>query len=118
MNAANLELCKELYEVSGWYGDFYFTQYEVKPFEATTLVGRNGVIATAYSLGYLLRKLPYPRDIRFSETHDLTIIDFQCYPSKVVSNIYAHEFRVKADTPEDAAVKLAIELFKQGVLKL
>lgn len=118
MSVASLELCKELYELSGWkpdeghwYNDMY-AEGEVKlvrfpvPYRNN---GRANVIIPAYDLGYLLRKLP----------EDLTTY------GKFRGEWYAHfsgygktdEKITYATTPEDAAASLAIELFKQGVLK-
>lgn len=121
MNVALLELCRELYELSGW-GDGsdmnklkwldYYDDWSVP----------------AYDLGYLLRKLPSyieqqgnldgidrqrrvafqirkwerPEVVWFAEYHEI---------------YYRPLYRTEADTPEDAACKLAIELFKQGILK-
>lgn len=92
MNVASLELCKELYELSGWKtgGD--------KP----TWNGRKGVnSAPAYDLGYLLRKLPYHGVISGQGTFR------QASCSGYIAS---------SDTPEDALAQLAIELHKQGVL--
>lgn len=62
--------------------------------------------ATGYSLGYLLRKLPRAAIVSL--------------PPKYRASIYVtgvtDELVFDADTPEDAACKLAIELFKQGIL--
>ncbi len=101
MNVASLELCKELYELSEWndpdapseYSDDHKFQY------------------SRYTLGYLLRKLPKGCSVYYIHNKD----DF--YTSE-----YKHDkagFLTQgtgADTPEDAACKLAIELFKQKVL--
>jgi hypothetical protein len=56
----------------------------------------------AYDLGYLLRKLPQPYSIMAYSTGRLVAVQ--------------GEVTATADTPEDAAAKLAIELFKQGIL--
>ena len=87
MNTASLELCKELFELSGWDGTAYEHELlngkhytRTLPVKEMTHFDQNTYIP-AYDLGYLLRKLP---------------------PSIQ-----------RADTPEDAASKLAIELFKQ-----
>lgn len=97
MNTASLELCKELYELSGWEGeeDVY---RQAEPGEED-----ENVVCPAYSAGYLLRKLP----------KDETTYGFKL--GKWYAQYQAAP--VFADTPEDALCKLAIELFKQGVLK-
>jgi hypothetical protein len=111
MNVASLELCKELYELSGW--------------QATAKYRKNGFLVTwgymrlkgsetpAYDLGYLMRKLPI----------DCVV----CQVSEPIDGVYwfaggmsgeydVHLNHFKAVTPEDAAAKLAIEMFKEGVL--
>jgi hypothetical protein len=98
MNVASLELCKALYELSGWAGDDSFGDMD------------SGKSATpAYDLGYLLRKLPQGTHI-VKNTGDKP--DYSCW-----SYLHENVDTVRADTPEDAACMLAIELFKQGVLK-
>lgn len=98
---ASLELCKELYELSGWI--------DRKELRLDYVVGKG--VLPRYDLGYLLRKLP---------------LGSQVYTSIGKPNKYYahyHELRgeksgfCEADTPEDAACKLAIELFKKGILK-
>lgn len=111
-NVASLELCKELYELSGWANtkEQYLTDF---------YRNRDGdIIAPKYDLGYLLRKLRGLRP-RIHEVIDkvkyhnkVDYIEYDCYA-------YTHNdvFSAHADTPENAACKLAIELFKQGILK-
>ena len=76
----------------------------------------------AYDLGYLLRKLPPviqdPYDKVFKHLQLWINGDATVHVGYVEP--YAHDDKVAyaqhADTPEDAACKLAIELFKQGIL--
>jgi hypothetical protein len=110
MNVANFELCQELYDLSGWLtgidGNCYASLpgerkgFEVRPLRDT---GNDRIqICPAYDLGYLLRRLP-PGNV-------LTSLEDECIASsspKVTT----------ASNPEDAAAKLAIELFRSGVLK-
>lgn len=103
-NVASLENCKRLYELSGWYGDLYYTEYDVKPFKATTLVGKGDCIMTAYDAGYLLRKLP---DAAVSRNFG----DGELWTAWTLAGK-----QVWASTPEDALALLAIQLFEQGVL--
>lgn len=108
MNVASLPLCKELYELSGWDG---VTQYHSVADAPDNI--------PAYDLGYLLRKLPNSLPFKFYGGNSTNPYTFQlrknkaywlaCYPST--------ELQEAADTPEDAAAKLAIDLFKQGILK-
>lgn len=97
MAVASLELCKELHTLSGWetpLDQFHYNEGEPLP---------------AYDLGYLLRKLQR----NHVELYGLTTGEW-------TARAYWHsteQARAEyADTPEDAAAKLAIELFKQGIL--
>lgn len=124
-DVASLGLCKELYEVSGWTGTFNFWEqsdgvpsgepYLIQP----ELMRRYGLWGTqevkkrwpAYDLGYLLRKLPErDKDIRN------TVMLGRATGNQGWSCIY-RDFAGLGDTPEDAAAKLAIELFKQKILQ-
>lgn len=123
MDVTSRELSKELYKLSGW-------RYKT---------GTNGVwydegqlaIATwienaipAYTLGYLLRKLPKEVDMHYltleiCDAHDEQewAADYLRYPNQfLVANDPINADTTHASTPENAAAKLAIELFKQGVL--
>lgn len=115
MNTASLKLCKELFEVSGWHEDLEWHINRKPP------AAEFSRIAPAYDAGFLLRKLPLNIDDGFFElnhygtdngywiaqycTHDLN------------TNVFTYDFSNHGDTPEDAACKLVIELFKQGILK-
>ena len=110
MNVANFELCQELYELSGWLtgidGYCYVSLagekrgFEVRPL---TDAGNDGIqICPAYDLGYLLRRLPVGNVL--SSVEDKWIASSS---PKVAT----------AATPEDAAAKLAIELFKRAAAK-
>lgn len=135
MNVASLELCKELYELSGWFDTSYKHyeingEYQLKPsigiHDEWGGEGRNvlSMLAPAYDLGYLLRKLPasiIEKDgaYRGGAPRQLSI----CTNYRVLNTEplwvagYGKAYANKADTPEDAACKLTIELFKQDVLK-
>lgn len=111
MNVANLELCKELYELSGW-GDTYFwfagghLQRNQDPPRALL----SDKTVAAYDLGYLLGKLqsywPMAVYIGGGKQNEWSVS---------VNSKY-HVTPQEADIPENAAAKLAIELFKQGIL--
>ena len=95
MNVASLELSKELYELSGWeagYMDWHYDEYVRR-------------VGPKYDLGYLLRKLPEQTHVYFTGTSWATTWN-KPYKSRSTSS----------DSPENAAAKLAIELFKQGIL--
>jgi hypothetical protein len=116
-----LELCKELYELSGWMVDDYYMGYPLvwatdemsKGLAKHQLVWHEPwrsdpnykFVAPAYDLGYLLRKLQgYDCGVYYSNQWQQWIAT-------------AHDNNQgKADTPENAAAKLAIELFKQNIL--
>ncbi|MDI9934734.1 hypothetical protein QM806_04595 [Rhodococcus sp. IEGM 1351] len=67
----------------------------------------------AYSVGYLLQKLPHSVEVRnHFMNEDFGVIQIGGWANEMRSRL-----NVTADTPEDAACKLAIELFKQGDLK-
>lgn len=122
MNVASLELCKELFELSGWKGTHYnwYTHVSAKvepELQHRKMVrladSNNWIEIPAYDLGYLLRKLPHRIKFKDFELHKVYEDDWWA------GYTYQEEFVIKAfaDTPEDATCKLAIELFKQGVLK-
>lgn len=156
MNVASLDLCKELYELSGWKDcDLLWRWYlnwlddtETEP-ELVMKRGHMNVAAPfkvpAYDLGYLLRKLPAylaekrdKRKLLTPENSRLYWFTLQKYPQELEggehlidewccsydsveagSGVYStdkFDASTFADTPEDAACKLAIELFKTGVL--
>lgn len=119
MNVASLELCKELYELSGWTGCNFHHSTDDDQYYLTYMVGSEGdkyplnrsiekrkfiIDLPAYDLGYMLRKLP---------AHEL-----HSYNNGVYAAIHKglETFNYKASTPEDAAAKLAIQLFKQNIL--
>jgi len=120
MNVASLELCKELYELSGWYcGDniWHYSEFNglstLAP--ADDDIGRTyKKLCPAYDLGYLLRKLQ-TTVIR----NNVRAIGVQYQQPRGsaewragYTGIYCY-----GGTPENALCKLAIELFKQGILK-
>lgn len=134
MNVASLELSKELYELSGWKDTFNSWEYSDgipagEPYlTQPELMRRYGLWSTqevkkqypAYDLGYLLRKLPEGATVsKFKGGQNFTL-PYGCRIN-FGGNRSNRDLFVKlnklANTPEDAACLLAIELFKQGVLK-
>jgi hypothetical protein len=95
MQVANRQLCEELYQFSGWID----AEWRLAPDPASGLGSKR---VPAYDLGYLLRKLPAKSQIYNG-------VNYWTARYRDVRS------RVKA-SPEDAAAKLCIELFKQGVL--
>lgn len=136
MHVASLELCKELYELSGWgrmdntsSTDHYYRSswitvktgepdvmrnWKIEPWESFNEVARlhcslnKGHAVPAYDLGYLLRKLPYGFTIvtRFNDG----------WLASWAERSNAPDVAVEGDTPENATAELCIELFKNGTL--
>lgn len=113
MNVASLELSKELYELSGWPGP----QVSGITVSDQTYGGHfdddGNFVAPKFNLGYLLRKLPYDTMIRISRSGFTARWSNQ---SVRMPGIQLLTINIHRTTPEDAAAKLAIELFKQGAL--
>lgn len=122
-DVASLKLCKELFELSGWDGDepdrlwwgLVAGGYQAVPCDS----GDFGYSAPAYTLGYLLRKLPdYVEGIDAKARPTLQhwngrwAIGFSDGSGLTTTNIPHCE----EETPEDATAKLAIELIKQKVI--
>lgn len=115
---ANESLCKELYQLSEWYeqDDYMFLDHP------HYYDKRRDFIAPKYSLGYLMRKLPPviqdPYDKKFKHIQMWINGDGTAHIGYVEP--YAHDDKVayaqSSDEIEDVAAKLAIELFKQGIL--
>lgn len=136
---ASLELCKELYELSGWddTNSYWYLEHQIRLSNGnydtlqTMLVDKHYRAGTspktnfipAYTAGYLLRKLP--RIIKSFEYHnhtlllhpddDLWIVGY--YEKWATKLVVKARLSLYADTPENALCKLAIELFNQNILK-
>lgn len=115
MNVAELSLCKELYELSGWwqedaraYGFNKKTQEYVLDYTPSEDYKKH---IAAYDLGYLLRKLK-----GCSIEHQSNGV-YAAQPPNYLTIEQRVEWGKGATTPEDAAAKLCIELFKQGILQ-
>jgi hypothetical protein len=134
MKCASFNLCKELYELTkwssgdlkGWFGDFHDENnlgYFVSDGNGSSSISW---ICPAYDLGYLLRKLP----TFYDDGKMVYLLTIQ--PNPIGPGWQAHyrfasrtpnssntgsKFRQEAATPEDAACKLAIDLFKKEILK-
>lgn len=124
MNVANMELCKSLYELSGWDGTFQFWSKGVNGYLPYMVVEREPIwkddYYPAYDLGYLLRKLPHHKDgFYYFRPHLEQERDKKWGAYLECDTTYEGQELLASgvdDTPEDATCKLAIELFKQGVL--
>jgi hypothetical protein len=139
MNVASLELCKELYELSGWQYDeagSYIQDPEDEQNTFHTTDGDGGYFRTvcpAYDLGYLLRKLPmrvdFPEELKIGggmsspeyfvlcQHIDTMSHYWDAYYQHEDSDNWIEELSVQANTPEDAGCKLAIKLFELGIIK-
>ena len=113
MNVANLELCRELHELSGWEDTYlaYVSQTtgEQHVLAADGSFGENWDFDWAYDLSYLLRKLPVHTKL-WAERPDNWHAHFDDKDGLMQG------LHVTYDTPEDAAAKLCVELIKQGLL--
>jgi hypothetical protein len=126
MNVANIELCKELYDLSGWTNPKPGVFEIEKAWRPTPLssgdnyrlinIGPNTPEdIPAYSLGFLLRKLPSSGSVEFyKRVYDE---ETKTYTWGVEWGLHQGntEFVDDAQTPEDAVVLLILELFKQGM---
>lgn len=128
MNIATEKLCKELYNASGrtWKNTDIRRYYDYGMFPTHEKL--NGLWLPAYDLGYLLRKLPGNYLLAW---HDFEDIKMEDGSTTVQGRAYApvtwgddldvwesfYDNTNQASTPEDAACKLAIALFKHGELK-
>lgn len=114
MNVASLELCKKLYELSGWLStDFEYSglnEVVYWPPEVQAKDPRPFPDIPAYDLGFLLRKLPVGCYVSKAKAHNTAST------GNFRSGRYGFPITERADTPADAVTKLAIELFKQGIL--
>ena len=120
MNVASLELCELSDRGTGAWSLTEFG-YIVEQLRAvpTLKAGEAGHsdFVPAYDLGYLLRKLPHYDaegwDLVLTYAGEEHIIAGYQDPEDTL----AWHTKVSDAIPEDAAAKLAIELFKQGALK-
>lgn len=142
---ASIKLCQKLHNLSGWgchpvYNDNFETDHIWQTFKDKSNEGHPYLIENrhdtiheyldkfpsdlwpAYDLGYLLRELPH-----FIGDYQLLVMvtygimgrpetdTWQAGYFKVGNKVGKH-LTDGLDTPEDAACKLAIEMFKQGIL--
>lgn len=125
MNVASEELCRKLYVISEWkWKDTEYFYYIPVDFKSTESWVRTELTyddtkmikhVPAYDLGYLLRKLPANIGDQWLRIAPITNNQWAAY--YITMGVKSAGQDEWADTPEDAVCKLAIELFKQGILK-
>lgn len=118
MQVANLELSKELWNLSKWTSTDY-RWYEDKGVDYVDVKGTNGLSLPAYNLGFLLRKLPQEIDNYYFDLS--TTKDSSLWIAEYFTNDYTPErpmskYKIEDENPEDCLCRLAIELFRQGIL--
>lgn len=132
---ASLELCKELYELSGWGETLaYYEQSDgIPPGEPyivyPELIKQYGLWGTqevkvrtpAYDAGYLLRKLPRVIEemdsLKFLSVEPSPISSREWEAGYSDENYDKPEFVCYSETVEDCLASLAIELFKENIIK-
>jgi hypothetical protein len=115
MNVASLDLSRELFELSGWDGEYPDLEHWYKELEPN--VYTIGDIPK-YNLGYLLRRLPAHSEVLvFHHDSGVEYVAMSLRATEGIEDVEAFSrLMPRADTPEDAVARLCIELFKQGVL--
>ena len=128
MNVASLELCKELYQASGWEGTDWrwyktpkliykggspehdYSYWKIKP---VSYRGRASDYVNAYDAGYLLRKLQQ-QSVKLNSNGNGEGVWYtlaQQQGSQWVDCSAGY-------TPEDALVSLCLQLLKRGFLEV
>lgn len=113
MTVATPELCKQLFDLSGW-SDTYFSTNIYNGRLVKRFPKHSTEHIPAYDLGFLLRKLPPKYYVTRAEAPADNIWCIG-HEEELPAESFS-EVPIFADTPEDAACMLAIELFKQGIL--
>lgn len=124
MNVADLELCKELYKLSGWIDtekSWQGAEGHELPMPRTHIYDNH---TPAYDLDYLLEKIPhniYGYSLNMWAYPDENMRGFAFSYYNVLENggkgAVSKSLPQRGDeSPANAACKLAIELFKNGIL--
>jgi hypothetical protein len=103
MNVASRELCEELFKLSQWGASARYIKTKGGLIAATSLqpLEEDEFVCPAYEISYLYRVMNKPSEL-------------SGFSSFWKASSSGHE--VEAENPEDAMVKLAVALFKAGVL--
>jgi len=117
MEVANIELSKELYDLSGWDSGIttHYRLVKGKPIATNPFDNEPDGETCLYDLGYLLRKLPKKR-VKLRNYLRGNTTSWKCQLS-IDDGSHTYDMTEEARTPEDAAAKLAVELFKSGQLQ-
>lgn len=115
-DTASLELSRTLYELSGWYSNPYWYRHPGGMTSLAPAPDRYGEqfkkVCPAYSFDYLMSKLPRREPEWGTGIHLKWIVRINEWSAGYVKGIYTQD-----EDPTNAVCKLAIELWKQGVLK-
>jgi hypothetical protein len=126
VDVASVDLCRELWELSGWGTEATAFHWYKQHGEADyTLVSsdeaefyQSDSYFPAYTLGFMLRKLqlPYVTVLVGTLGRRSKLYSASYIPDQLGEYDPATMYR-KADTPENALCQLAIQLFRQNILK-
>lgn len=109
---ASKKLCADLWELSRWYDTEYtFSDYgeEPRPLNPNFDGAYRGELP-AYTVGYLLRKLPpYLESLGLPRSPTLQISKRK---AAYVASYSGSDLKQRAETPEDAICMLAIQLWR------
>ena len=126
MQVAELSLCKQLYELSGWDTAskyLWIEAHQEYDIDNGDTFNQEHPAIPAYDAGFLLRKLP--RQIGSYWLRMITPFTtdwrFDYFDQGSQERLWSNtenkaDSMCVADTPEDALCRLAVELFKEGVL--
>lgn len=110
------ELCKEVYEATGWDGDELDALRQAEPGEED-----ENIVCPLYTSDYLLEKLP--RTVENVDNDGSNSLEVGVGTQELWEASYANAFHVDyrytvgADTPLIALLKLTLALHKAGELK-
>lgn len=130
MDTASLEFCEELYTLSRWETPRgQWTMIPAHDIDKSDTFGQFKEIPQ-YSFGYLIRKLPPNvtveklsgldedgEDKEYYTAYRLVAEEHHGGTALECGTEWLRENEHHANTPEDVLAKLAIELFKHGLLK-
>ncbi len=114
---AKFELCRELYELSGWgWANYYYRIFNEPPVVQVQLgKSQNGVHIPAYETWYLIGQLPQKVDGARLVIAGMPMSDYWGCAYLYGLNISFDASQI-ADTLENALCGLAIVLWKFGIL--